>query len=224
MRGLGALGRRAARYSEHCLGEAAVLRLVLPASQRPAPTMAAAAAALARRALASVRAPCWPTTPVKRPSRWEGAGLRPRRPPAPQDMRAAWQRPRLTLACHPTPPSRPPSSHPRRYIAARAAPGPPAPGTAAAPPPPPEHAPVTGPLYAYLLAHTREPSALTELRAATAAWQPARARNAASPDTARLLAWLVGALGVRRALEVGVFTGYSATAVALVRGGRPWHV
>ena len=36
-----------------------------------------------------------------------------------------------------------------------------------------------------------------------------------SPEQGQLMAFLVEALGVRRALEVGVFTGYSSTRVAL---------
>jgi O-methyltransferase len=82
-------------------------------------------------------------------------------------------------------------------------------------PPVPEHAPVTGRLYRYLLQHTREPAILTNLRVQTAAWAPGRERNAVSPDQGAFLGWLVGTLGVTRALEVGVFTGYSSTAMAL---------
>ena len=36
------------------------------------------------------------------------------------------------------------------------------------------------------------------------------------PCQGALLAWLVATLGVARAVEVGVFTGYSALSVALV--------
>jgi O-methyltransferase len=98
-------------------------------------------------------------------------------------------------------------------------------GDASPPPPPPhppapltprvpEHAPVTGRLYRYLLEHTREAPALARLRAETAVFAPGRERNAVSPDQGAFLGWLVGALGVRTALEVGVFTGYSSTAIA----------
>ena len=38
-----------------------------------------------------------------------------------------------------------------------------------------------------------------------------------SPEQAQFLAWLVKATNTKRALELGVFTGYSALAVALVR-------
>jgi len=79
----------------------------------------------------------------------------------------------------------------------------------------PEHAPVTGRLYRYLLEHTREPAVLTNLRTQTSAFAPGRERNAVSPDQGAFLGWLVGTLGVGRAVEVGVFTGYSSTAMAL---------
>ena len=94
-------------------------------------------------------------------------------------------------------------------------PPPPAAAAARHAPPVPEHAPVTGRLYEYLLHHTREPAVLTNLRSQTAAFAPGRERNAVSPDQGAFLGWLVGALGVRRAVEVGVFTGYSSTAMAL---------
>lgn len=72
-----------------------------------------------------------------------------------------------------------------------------------------------GPLYSYLLAHTREPEVLCALREATAAQFPAGARMQVSPEQGAFLAWLVQALAVRRVIEVGVFTGYSSVAMAL---------
>ena len=74
---------------------------------------------------------------------------------------------------------------------------------------------MVGRLYRYLLQHTREPPVLTNLRTQTAAWAPGRERNAVSPDQGAFLRWLVGTLGATRVLEVGVFTGYSSTAMAL---------
>ena len=59
--------------------------------------------------------------------------------------------------------------------------------------------------------------ALEGLRRDTAAEHEGRERNQVAPEQGRLLAWLVEALGARRAIEVGVFTGYSSLAVALVR-------
>ena len=37
-----------------------------------------------------------------------------------------------------------------------------------------------------------------------------------SPEQGRFLSWLVGALSVKHAIEVGVFTGYSAVCIAQV--------
>ncbi len=69
-------------------------------------------------------------------------------------------------------------------------------------------------LYRYLLAHSlREPDALRRLREETAAHEYARMQIA--PEQGQFMAWLVETLGVRRAIEVGVFTGYSAAWVAL---------
>ena len=58
-----------------------------------------------------------------------------------------------------------------------------------------------------------EPEVLRRLREATAS-NP-RAEMQISPDQGQFLQFLVHALGVRRCLEIGVFTGYSSTAVAL---------
>lgn len=69
-------------------------------------------------------------------------------------------------------------------------------------------------LYAYLLRTTlREPKVLTDLRQETAKLE-GRGMQVA-PEQAQFMRLLVESLGVRRAIEVGVFTGYSSTAVAL---------
>jgi caffeoyl-CoA O-methyltransferase len=69
-------------------------------------------------------------------------------------------------------------------------------------------------LYAYLLAHrTPDDPLLRELRADTAALGPP-ARMQIAPDQGTLLTVLVAAIGARRALEVGTFTGYSALCIA----------
>jgi predicted O-methyltransferase YrrM len=69
-------------------------------------------------------------------------------------------------------------------------------------------------LYRYLLDHSlREHPAQAALRAATAPHPHAGMQI--SPDQAQFMALLVKLLGARRAIEVGVFTGYSALAVAL---------
>ena len=67
--------------------------------------------------------------------------------------------------------------------------------------------------YAYLLAHTREPAPLARLRGATEGRRGAHMQVA--PEQGALLALLAELVGARRCLEVGVFTGYSALAVAL---------
>ena len=76
-------------------------------------------------------------------------------------------------------------------------------------------------LYEYLLAHSlREHPAQTALREATRTWP--RAGMQISPEQGQLLALLLRLIGARRAIEVGVFTGYSAltAALALPADGR----
>ena len=73
---------------------------------------------------------------------------------------------------------------------------------------------MTEALHAYFLKTTvHEPALLGRLRQETA-----RLPNGGmqiSPEQGQLMTLLVELLGVRRALEVGVFTGYSSTIVAL---------
>jgi predicted O-methyltransferase YrrM len=73
-------------------------------------------------------------------------------------------------------------------------------------------------LYDYLLAHSlREPEALAKLRAETASHPKVNMQIA--PEQGQFMQMLVRLLGVRRAIEVGVFTGYSSLAVALAVPG-----
>jgi len=66
----------------------------------------------------------------------------------------------------------------------------------------------------YVLAHTgREHPAQAALREATRGH--AHAGMQIGPDQAQLMALLVRLLGARHTIEIGVFTGYSALAVAL---------
>jgi caffeoyl-CoA O-methyltransferase len=66
----------------------------------------------------------------------------------------------------------------------------------------------------YLLDHSlREPAAAAELRGATA--KLPHAGMQISPEQGQLMALLVQAIGARRAIEIGTFTGYSALWVAL---------
>jgi caffeoyl-CoA O-methyltransferase len=69
-------------------------------------------------------------------------------------------------------------------------------------------------LYDYLLeVSVREPPVLAKLREETA--KHAFGGMQISPEQGQFMRLFVEVLGVRRALEVGVFTGYSSTSVAL---------
>ena len=69
-------------------------------------------------------------------------------------------------------------------------------------------------LYRYLVDHSvHEPEVLVALRHETA--QHPMAQMQIAPEQGQLMALLVQLLGVTKALEVGVFTGYSALRVAL---------
>lgn len=74
--------------------------------------------------------------------------------------------------------------------------------------------PLDDSLYEYLLANSlREHPDLAALREATRTHP--RASMQIAPEQGQLMALLVKLLGARRTIEVGVFTGYSALAVAL---------
>ena len=86
----------------------------------------------------------------------------------------------------------------------------------------PKILPLDRKLYDYLLAHrTPDDPVLEELRAETARLGD-RARMQIAPEQGTLLRLLVSAIGARRAVEVGTFTGYSAICIArgLAPGGR----
>ena len=68
-------------------------------------------------------------------------------------------------------------------------------------------------LHEYLLSATlRESAVLAELRQETA--EHPQARMQISPEQGQFMALLVQLMGAKRTLEIGVFTGYSALAVA----------
>jgi predicted O-methyltransferase YrrM len=74
--------------------------------------------------------------------------------------------------------------------------------------------PVTPELAEYVRSVTlREPELLARLRQETALHP--RAQMQITPEQGQFLGLLVRLLGVRRALEIGVFTGYSSLSVAL---------
>jgi predicted O-methyltransferase YrrM len=74
--------------------------------------------------------------------------------------------------------------------------------------------PVTDAIWQYLLDVTvREPAVLTKLRDETG--RMPRGGMQISPEQGQFMALLVELIGARRAIEVGVFTGYSSLRVAL---------
>ena len=86
----------------------------------------------------------------------------------------------------------------------------------------PKILPLDRKLYDYLLARrTPDDPVLVELREETARLGD-RARMQIAPEQGTFLRLLVAAIGARRAVEVGTFTGYSAICIArgLAPGGR----
>ena len=77
-----------------------------------------------------------------------------------------------------------------------------------------EPTPVSGLLHEYMLSVSlREPEIMRELRAETARHEQASMQI--GPEQGAFMALLTELLGVRKYLEIGVFTGYSSLAVAL---------
>jgi predicted O-methyltransferase YrrM len=72
--------------------------------------------------------------------------------------------------------------------------------------------------YVRAVSITREPPILTRLRQETSRLEMARMQI--SVEQGRLMAQLAGLPGIRRAIEVGVFTGYSSLCVALSLPGE----
>ena len=74
---------------------------------------------------------------------------------------------------------------------------------------------LTRALHAYLVAHSvREPEILRRLRTETA--QDSMSMMQISPEQGQFMQLLVKLMGAKNCLEIGVFTGYSSLAVALV--------
>jgi predicted O-methyltransferase YrrM len=77
---------------------------------------------------------------------------------------------------------------------------------------------LTPPLLRYVRAiSVREPDILFRIREETRATQPSAGMQI-SPEQGQLLGVLVRLAGARRILEIGTFTGYSSTAMALAMG------
>ncbi len=73
---------------------------------------------------------------------------------------------------------------------------------------------MTDTLYQYMLdVSLREPEVLRELRVKTAKMSESKMQIA--PEQGQFLAWLVKLIGAKKTLDIGVFTGYSSTVVAL---------
>ena len=78
---------------------------------------------------------------------------------------------------------------------------------------------LTDALHDYLLAHgVRETPVMRRLREETAGHEMGRMQI--SPEQGALMALLAQSIGARRALEIGVFTGYSALVVADAMGAE----
>ncbi|GKU87818.1 hypothetical protein SLEP1_g2155 [Rubroshorea leprosula] len=76
---------------------------------------------------------------------------------------------------------------------------------------------ITPRLYNYILTNVRVPQILQQLQEETANMiGSVISEHSVSPEQAQLLAMLVQILGAERCIEVGVLTGYSSLAVALV--------
>ena len=70
-------------------------------------------------------------------------------------------------------------------------------------------------LFEYITDHIREPDVLKKLRRDTKERYPKAAKMAVGPEQGAFLRWLVETTQVSRAIEVGVFTGYSSICIAL---------
>jgi caffeoyl-CoA O-methyltransferase len=78
-------------------------------------------------------------------------------------------------------------------------------------------------LHAYVVAHGSEPDEIVrDLVAETRTLLPDQAEMQVAPEQAAFLTLLAKIVGVRRAVEIGTFTGLSALAIArgLAEGGR----
>lgn len=74
---------------------------------------------------------------------------------------------------------------------------------------------LTEEIHSYLIEHgARQDEVLADLEKETARVEEGRAVMQVAPDQGALIGLLVRAIGARRAIEVGTFTGYSALCIA----------
>lgn len=73
---------------------------------------------------------------------------------------------------------------------------------------------LTPELYSYVVGHSGEDPLLARLREETEQDLPERAEMQIAPDEGALITLMVRAMGARRALELGTFTGYSSICIA----------
>lgn len=77
-----------------------------------------------------------------------------------------------------------------------------------------KHTPLTPALHAYLVAHGAPPDAVQRALIEETARLGPIARMQIAPEQGAFMSWLARALGAKRVLEVGVFTGYSTLCLA----------
>jgi caffeoyl-CoA O-methyltransferase len=78
----------------------------------------------------------------------------------------------------------------------------------------PKHTPITPALHEYLVEHGAPPDAVQRALIEETAKLGPIARMQIAPEQGAFMSWLARALGAKRVLEVGVFTGYSTLCLA----------
>ena len=78
----------------------------------------------------------------------------------------------------------------------------------------PKHTPITPALHEYLVAHGAPPDPVQRALIEETAKLGPIAMMQIAPEQGAFMSWLARALGAKRALEVGVFTGYSTLCLA----------
>jgi caffeoyl-CoA O-methyltransferase len=78
----------------------------------------------------------------------------------------------------------------------------------------PKHTPITPALHEYLVAHGAPPDAVQQSLIEETARLGRIAMMQIAPEQGAFMSWLARTLGAKRAVEVGVFTGYSTLCLA----------